>query len=459
LKHVSTQKEASMRARSTAIAILFTLTTGLAAAPRSLTMDEAVDLALKNNKEVAAAKIGIDRAEARVLEAIGNALPTLSLSAVYQRNVQVPVFFIPNFQDPSAGLSPVRVGLNNQYNVGLQASQILFNSAVFTGIGASKIYEHAAKEQANAVIAKVVTDTKKSFYMALLAREFAGISRASLKNGEENLATIRLLFKEGLVAEFDAIRAEVGVENIRPFVTQAEAGYRNAVSALQTQMGVGLTEEYEPSGSFDSTLLDIPTEEQAVLRALSENYDIRAMELQEKVMDEFVSIYRSDYFPTLALYGNWTNQGQSDTFRNFVSASSSAVGLNLSLNLFNGMRSQAKVEQAQADKNTVAVQVQQVKDGIRLQVRAVLNNLASAKQRITAQQRTVEQAQRGYEISQIRYREGTGSLLEINDADLALSQARNNKIQALHDYYSAKADLDRLLANLDAKYFVHFDRH
>lgn len=449
-----------MRGRITAIALLIMTASSVAsAAPRSLTMDEAIDLALKNNKEVEASKIGIEKAEARVLEAIGNALPTLSLSAVYQRNIQVPVFFIPNFEDPSKGLSPVRVGLNNQYNVGFQASQILFNSAVFTGIGASKIYEHAAKEQANAVIAKVITDTKKSFYMALLAREFASIARASLKNGEENLATIKLLFNEGLVAEFDAIRAEVGVENIRPFLTQAEAGYKNAVSALQTQMGVGLAEEYEPSGRFDTTLPDIPAEEEAMLRAARENFDVRALELQEKVMDEFVTIYRSDYFPTLALYGNWTNQGQSDTFNGFVSATSSAVGLNLSINLFNGMKSQAKVEQAQADRNTVSVQVQQVRDGIRLQVRAVLNNITSAKQRISAQQRTVDQAQRGYDIALIRYREGTGSLLEINDADLALSQARNNKIQALHDFYAAKADLDRLLANLDPKFFVHIDRH
>lgn len=449
-----------MRGRITAIALLIMTASSVAsAAPRSLTMDEAIDLALKNNKEVKASKIGIEKAEARVLEAIGNALPTLSLSAVYQRNIQVPVFFIPNFEDPSKGLSPVRVGLNNQYNVGFQASQILFNSAVFTGIGASKIYEHAAKEQANAVIAKVITDTKKSFYMALLAREFASIARASLKNGEENLATIKLLFNEGLVAEFDAIRAEVGVENIRPFLTQAEAGYKNAVSALQTQMGVGLAEEYEPSGRFDTTLPDIPAEEEAMLRAARENFDVRALELQEKVMDEFVTIYRSDYFPTLALYGNWTNQGQSDTFNGFVSATSSAVGLNLSINLFNGMKSQAKVEQAQADRNTVSVQVQQVRDGIRLQVRAVLNNITSAKQRISAQQRTVDQAQRGYDIALIRYREGTGSLLEINDADLALSQARNNKIQALHDFYAAKADLDRLLANLDPKFFVHIDRH
>lgn len=453
-----------MRARNVLFCLLGLILQGvitntLVAAPTTLTMDEAVDIALKNNKEVTSARFGIEKAQARVSEALGSALPTLNLSAVYQRNVQVPVFFIPNFQDPSAGLQAVRVGLKNQYNVGLQASQILFNSAVFTGIGASRIYEHAAMEQANATIAKVVTDTRKAFYATLLARDFAGISRASLKNGEENLANIQLLFKEGLVAEFDAIRAEVGVENIRPLVSQAEAAYKNAVSALQTQMGVGLDETYEPIGSFDSTLPDVPDEEVAMVRAMKENFDLRALELQVQVAGEFVTVSRSEYYPTLALYGNWTTQGQSDTFSNVLSATQSGVGLNLSMNLFNGLRSDARVQQAKADEQMLRTTMQQARDGIRLQVRAILNNLVSARQRINAQQRTVEQAQRGYDIAQIRYREGTGNLLEIGDADLALARARTNKVQALHDFYSAKADLDRVLAMIDRKFFMHTDRH
>jgi len=441
------------------VAILIGLVVGMPiqAATINITLDEAVDLAVRNNREVASARHGIEKAQAQVAEALGNALPTLNLSAVYQRNVQVPVFFIPNFQDPNAGLQAIRVGLKNQYNVGFQASQILFNSAVFTGIGASRIYEQAASEQANATIAKVITDTKKAFYGALLAREFAGISLASLKNGEENLATIKLLFAEGLVAEFDAIRAEVGVENIRPLVTQANAAYQNAVSALQTQMGVGLADTYTPVGTFDALLPDIPDEELAMAKALKDNFDLKALELQVQVAGEFVTVARSDYYPTLALYGNWTNQGQSDNFSNVLSATSSGVGLNLSMNLFNGMRSTARVEQAKADEQVLRTAVQQARDGIRLQVRAILNNIASARQRIAAQQRTVEQAQRGYDIAQVRYREGAGSLLEISDADLALSRARTNSVQALHDFYAAKADLDRALANIDRKHILSTD--
>lgn len=196
-----------------------------------------------------------------------------------------------------------------------------------------------------------------------------------------------------------------------------------------------------------------------MLRAMKDNFDLRALDLQIQVAGEFVTVAKSDYYPTLALYGNWTNQGQSDNLNSFLSATSSGVGLNLSMNLFNGLRSDARVQQAKADEQILRSTMQQARDGVRLQVRAILNNLASARQRVTAQQRTVDQALRGYEIAQVRYREGTGNLLEISDADLALSRARTNKVQALHDFYAAKADLDRALAMLDRKYFIHIDQH
>ncbi|HCN04040.1 MAG TPA: hypothetical protein DIS79_00345, partial [Bacteroidetes bacterium] len=113
---------------------------GLVAAPRQLTLDDAITIALRENKKVQIARLGVEKAKSQVREAFGNALPSLDLTAQLNRNTQVPIFFIPNFEDPSAGLTPIRVGLNNQYFVTAQARQILFNSAVFTGIGASKIY-------------------------------------------------------------------------------------------------------------------------------------------------------------------------------------------------------------------------------------------------------------------------------------------------------------------------------
>ncbi|MDZ4744506.1 MAG: TolC family protein [bacterium] len=432
-------------------ALIFAVQTS---AQRTITIDDAISLSLKHNKSVQVARLAIQKADARVAEALGSALPTLGVTAGYTRNLQLPVFFLPNFDNPSSGPTPVTIGLNNQYIVQAQAQQLLFNSAVLTGIGASKIYLQAAQAQLAAAEAQAVTDTKKRFYGALLTRELDTIARATLANAEETYRTIGALFKEGLVAEFDQIRTEVALDNIRPLVTDAELAYTNALGALVLQLGLEPTESIVPVGEFSDAAITILAEDEATRRALQYNYELKALDYQVRVTKEFIDINRSDYFPTLALFGMWQNQGQSETFSNWVSASSSAVGLNFSINIFNGFRTQAKVEQSSVDYLTIQQQYAQLSDFTRFQVRTGLNTLKSARLRIEALRATVRQAERGLEISRIRYNEGTGNLLEISDAETALARARVNRVQALHDYVVAVADYERVVGLVNPQYIT-----
>lgn len=426
----------------------------LQAAPHILTLDEAIDIALKKNKSVQIARYGIDKADAQVSEALGNALPSLNLSAQYVRNIQLPVIFFPNPSNPAAGVVPFRIGLDNQYTAGLGLTQILFNSAVFTGIGASQIYYRAAQQRYNSVVATTIADTKKSFYRAMLAQAYDTISVSTLQNGESNLKNIKALFDEGLVAEYDYIRAQVLVDNIKPSVTEAHAQYNNALNALQTQIGADALDSIGVTGDFIDAVQAIPNEAEALELAFKNNFELKAAELAVQVQDEFTKVYRSDYYPTLSAFGNYTNQGQSDTFSNFLSATSSNVGLSLTWNLFNGLKTTAKVEQSKAEHESALTQYYQLKDYVKLQMLTVMNGLRSAVERINAQTSTVQQARRGYDISLIRYREGTGNLLEINDAELAFARAKVNRVQSIHDYYAARADYDKLVAGFDAKYFL-----
>jgi outer membrane protein TolC len=299
----------------------------------------------------------------------------------------------------------------------------------------------------------VVTETKRRYYGALAAKQFVGIAQATLSNTEENLKTISALFNEGLVAEFDQIRAQVAVDNVRPEVTNAEAGYNNALSALLTYLAMDITDTVTlPQGQLGNPE-PLPNEDSAIVRALQENYDLKALELQIKVADGIVDVQRSTYYPTLTLFGQWQNQGQRvDGSGDWLDASTSLVGLNFSFNIFNGTRTLAQVEQAQADYESVREQYAMLKNNVKLQVRVIVNDLRSALQRIEAQQSTVQQAQRGFDISRIRYTEGTGSLLEINDAQVALSRAQVNRLSALLDYYVKRAEFDRTVGNVEERY-------
>ena len=261
------------------------------------------------------------------------------------------------------------------------------------------------------------------------------------------------------MAEFDKIRADVAVANARPMVLQAKSGKYAALAALQTYIGMNLNDSIAVSEGGFPAITDTPDAESSVARAVSDNLDLRALRQQIEVGTKMVDISESDYYPTLAAFGQWQNQGQSESLAGWQSASSTVVGLSFTMNLFNGLRTSEKVEQAQIDVQSAKERLTDVTNLINLQVRTLINQLESAAQRSLAQKTTVDQAQRGYEIARIRYREGTGSLLEINDAETSLAQAKLNSITALVDYHVTRADFERATGQVDRSYwrFVRTD--
>ena len=420
---------------------------------RILTVDEAIKIALQKNQDLTSARLEVEKANAQVNEAIGTALPSLSFTGRYSRALKKPVFFLPDFDDLNSGRTiPIEIGSDHSIEMTVSAQQILFNSAVFTGVGASKIYQDAAKEMYRARQLETVTKVRKAFYSVLLANEVAEMMRENLINAEANLKNVRLMKDQGLVSEYDELRATVGVENLRPVVIQAENNYALSIDGLRVTMGVAPTEEYQVQGSFTFTAVDAGILSDAMETVLQNNPSLGAMRHQVDVNKAFVSIQRSNYLPTLAAFGNYQYQtAQNDlkiSTRDFIG--SSVVGLQLSVNLFEGLQNNARVDQAKVEVRKSEEQLNSVENNIRTAVHSVILQLQQSQKRIEAQGKTVEQAERGYQIATTRFTSGSGTQLEVNDAQLALTQAKVNRMQAMYDYVIASAELDQLLGRLPA---------
>jgi outer membrane protein TolC len=426
------------------------------AARGAITLETAVRAALRGNHDLAAARLEVERAEARVSEAWGYALPRLDVSARYSRAIQKPVFFLPDFNDLSSGrVMPIEIGSTNSFDMTFSASQVLFNSAVFTGVGTAHVYAKAAREMYRAKEVEVVTGVRKTYYGALLAAQVASVARENLKNAEDNLRRVTLLASQGLVAEYDRLRAIVGVENLRPEITRAENAATLAVNALRIAMGVPFADSLEVSGdiAFEPVDSAIVAEAQAIV--LDANPSLAALRYQVEVNDAFIAVERSNYLPTLAAFGNYQLQAQKNDLR--VSTrdivASSLVGVTLSLNIFNGLQTNARVEQAQLDMRKVQEQITGLELQLRTGVQSATLQLRRIRQRIAAQEETIRTAERGYAIAAARYGSGSGTQLEVNDARLALTQARLNLAQTHFEYLVASADLDQILGRLPS--FVH----
>jgi outer membrane protein len=409
---------------------------------RSFTIEQAIDAAVKNNHTLETARLDMQRADDQVHEAYGLALPSLSISGTYTRSLKLPVIFLTM----NGEVTTIKFGADNAYQMGFTANQTLFNSAVFTGVGTAKTYQKVSREIYRANYNATVTNTKRSFYNVLLAQQVYETSTASLVNAEDNLRNVQILHKQEMISDYDLIRAEVQVENIRPSVIEAEQNVLVATNMLKITMGLEAENKIRTVGLLDYTEVDSNLMDPA--KAISNNANLNALHYQREVGDAIIAIHRSEYLPTLSAFGNYIWQAQRNTLglsgRDILS--SSQAGINLSINLFNGFQTTSRVQQAKIDQRKIDQQIDETREKLKTHLQSIALRLQEARKRMLSQERTVELAEKSFKIATARYKTGSGTQLEVRDADLALLRARLNRIQAIYDHCIAKTDLEEVIS-------------
>ena len=339
----------------------------------------------------------------------------------------------------------------NNYQAEFKITQTLFSSAVFRGIGASKIYYNLAKAELNNQISKTVLSVQTAFYCGLLLKKITEITEASFINAQDNLKNVKSLYEQGFVSEFDLLQAEVAVENIRPVVLQMQNNLKSALDGLKLIIGIPQSEEISLSGEINYVEEDLPSENDLISEALQNNFGLKSLDLKKQVDEEFIQLDVSEYWPNIFAFGNFTYAGSSDKWK-FQSYSQMTIGIGLSINLWKGNRTKNRVEQATINFKQTEEIFNQYKNFIVTQVKSKLNELNRIKALINAQSKNVSVAERAYEIARVRYKEGTGSQLEIQNADMALKQARTNYIQSIYSYLINKFELEQILGKTDLSY-------
>ena len=447
----------------------------LYAQENELTLDDAIKIALQNNRQIKIAKMDIEKAEAKVSEAFGYAFPSVDLSAGYTHFLQKPKMSFPDFEamlnnstygvlfdegiipyDPNKFM-PMDFKLqtfaqSDNFKTEASVSQILFNSAVFSGIGASEIYLDLAKENLKRTIAKTVLDVKKAFYGVLLTKDLYEIAQARFTNANEHLKNIKAMKEQGLVSEFAEMQAEVQVENIRPILVQLKNANIDATNGLKILLNINQDEKIKTLGEMKYENEELPTQEELINEAKKFNLNIGTLKIKNKLDEKLVAVNRGGYWPTLVAFGNYTYAGSGEDFK-FNNYSSSTVGLSFSINLFQGGRTKHKVEQNMIVAKQTSEKIKSLTDATEMQVKSKYNDLLRVRKQIEAMKKNVTLAERAYKIAENRYKEGEGSQLEVKDADVSLTNAKVNYTNAVHDYLVAKASLYDLIGRIDKKYY------
>ena len=233
----------AMKAIMATLLLLSGVTAGaIAQTPKVLTMEQAIATALQNNRDLKISRLEIENADARVNEAYSSAYPSVGLNGRYTYNIAKQVFYIPG-QDGI--VRPIEIGSDNALQADITVNQVVYNQAAFDAPNTAKVYSQISRQQLRHTASEVILNVKKAYYGAMLAKEYLNVSEQLLANSEETFKNAQVLYKAGLRAEFDAIRAEVQVANQKPAVVQARDNFNQALDGLKLSMGIPETEQID----------------------------------------------------------------------------------------------------------------------------------------------------------------------------------------------------------------------
>jgi TolC family type I secretion outer membrane protein len=409
-----------------------------------LTLDQAVESALKNNPGLKAADSQVDVAQAGIGKSRSGFLPKVTFSEMWSKtdnpmmalgtklNQEIisPMDFAP---DTINNPDPI-----SNYNTRLAVMQPIWNGGKeYLGLKQAGLAREAAVMDRNRTRQETVFNVVKAYYGLLLAKEYNKVAQQSLETSEANLKLAELRFKAGAVLQSDLLRAKVQLAEVREMAFRAGNSVKLAGANLNFAMGVPQSAEYDVEGGLavqeQQTDLDKMITEALFLRP-----DLASMDLNRKNAEANIKQARTDYMPSLNLMGqvDWNSDRIAGS-----DAKSWAVMAVLQWNLFDGMVTTSRVREASANAERSRALEDQMRSGVQLQVRQAYYNLAASQERITATASSVQEAEEGLRTVQKRYEVGMTTFVDVLGAENALIRSRTNALQALYDNNIAAADL------------------
>ena len=428
----------------------------------ALTLDKAIEIALTENPSIKVADKEIEKVDYSRKEAWAGLIPSISAEGRYSRNVKKPVMFLPEDSPFGGGMggegggsNTIEIGYDNSYSGSVSASMPLFNMSLFRNIQMTEVEMEQALESARQSRVNMVNEVKKAYFNCLLANDSYHVVKRSLENARENFEDTKRMFDQGAAAEYDVIRSEVQVRNLEPSLTEAKNGRNMAALSLKILLGLdnGVPLKFnENLMAFSDLIEQMPDDPQ---QDISNNSQMRQLNIQEMQLEEQFKLTRAQRYPTLSGFLNYQFQTEANDFEfgSYEWVTPIVAGVSVQIPIFNGFSVSYQEKKVEVNMEQLAYRRENTARQITASVINEFNSMESAVRKVESGKAAVRQARRGYEIAQTRYETGAGTLLELNDAEIALTQARLNLNEARFDFLSARAEYEKVLGeNLPAEY-------
>ena len=422
----------------TIIAVSFTLlscvfTAQLQAQAKMLTLKEAIDLSLKNSKQLKVNAAKILEATASVQEANERRLPDASASATYLYLPVQPTIDLKTASDTGGGGRSPKV---NQAMLGmLSASLPLYTGGKLKyGIESAKYLEQAVKldndHDSNLVTMNII-NACINLYKAYQAIELVD---SNLKQSQQRVKDLSNLERNGLIARNDLLKAELQSSNIELSLADAESNYKLASVNMNIMMGLPEQTDLIPDKNGLALPKSIQTLEEYEVAALQNRKDIAALSFRKKAATTGIDLARADYYPSIALTGGYV---AADIPKFLTVTNAVNIGVGVKYDIASLWKTKTKIQEAKLRVQEISANQEMLNDNIRLDINRAYQSYLVGQKKIQVYQKAVEQANENYRITNNKFNNSLATLTEVLDADVAVLQTNLSVTNAKADLFLA----------------------
>ena len=416
-----------------------------------LSLDDCIRIALNENPTIKVAEMEITKVDYSKKEVLGQLLPTVTFSGSYQRTLAKQTMYM----DTEQGTAKFRVGRDNAWNTGFNASMPLVMPTLWKSIKLNDTQILQNVEAARSSRLSLVNQVKNAYYALLLAVDSKKVIEENHATAKMNAEIFSNKFKLGTASEYDVLRANVAVTNLEPSILEADNSINQCLLQLKVLMGMDVRANVAPGLTLeqykDEMLRYAPID-----TTLAMNSDLRKVDIQTEYLKKALDVQKAAWYPTLTGSVNymWNSMSNGNPFQNFQWSGYSTAGLTLSFPLFTGGQRFYKQKQAEVSLREMKWQRENLERSLGMQVKTQLDHIDKSLVQISSNEGGVRQAEKAKDIMQKSFKIGAASFIQLRDTEDALMGARLAYYQAIYDYLVAQSNLELVLGKAPLEKYV-----
>jgi outer membrane protein TolC len=415
---------------------------------QTLSLKQCIEYAKQNNSNMKIASMETEKSGKKVSEQIGKGLPQIDVSSTLTNNLDISTSLLPGALFGSTEeFVPVKMGTKYTSSNTLSLTQKIFDASFWVGLSAAKLSDKQSELSMQQTEEMTSYNVSIAYYRALVVQKQFENLKVILDVSQQALTSTELRHKNGMAKKIDVDKIRVSYNNTRSQLQQTEMNEKQALNNLKYAIGMPVESAISLSDSL--TILKTSADQQTMsdVDGFKNRFDYQLQEVTLEAQQASRNNNIAEYFPTLSFFANYNYNAMRQDFDVFQPGKdwykSSAIGLTLKIPIFSGFQRLSRVGQAQ-------VEVEQAKENIKLKEQAIKVEISNyeiqyktALENIENERENLALAESVYENTQMEFKQGTSSTLELVQAESSLRETQNNYYTKLLTLYTAKLDKEK----------------